>query len=413
MPRHIPGCKGLGCLRIRPCRLCITAWRGRAVSIPDISSLLPSVYILGAGFSRPAGLPLGSELFAKGLHLGREKDGDLSGIETQMWWYQNYKRAAFGVELDEESIDVEDFMSFVDLRLKLGLSVDATYIDQGYIQFRDPFKNWMRYFIAWTIHLAQEAISPENRALYIEFAKRLKPGDIVITFNYDTLLESALEEVGREYRHIFYAHPGLNWRETSQKSKWGGSKVILLKMHGSIDWFDKSYFLYCNNGRLRPYPDYKCGAHPIFDSSQFELRSLVGSDRSADDPLSNVYRVENLKEYFSFDDSLSHDVPLVVSPSYHKLLFINPLLEFWHGLGSAGTSISGLTIIGYSLPLYDDYARLALYYLAGRRTKVVDYLQTPDEIQKYRENYKFLNWDNAECHFDGFNMEAIKMIFDE
>ena len=383
------------------------------MSKSSMSTLLPSVFVLGAGFSRPAGLPLGTELFSRVFHLGREKYGDLSALETQMWRYQIYKRAAFGVELDEESIDVEDFMSFVDLRLKLGLSIDGTSIDEGYIQFRDPFKNWMRYFIAWTIHLAQEAVSPDDRALYNEFAKRLKPGDIVITFNYDTLLESALNEVSREYRLVFYSHPGLDWQQTSLKSKWGGSEVILLKMHGSIDWFDKSYFLYCNNGRPRAYPDYKCGAHPIFDSNQFEPRSLIKSDRSADDPLSNIYRVENLTDYFSFDDNLSHDIPLVVSPSYHKLLFINPLLEFWHGLGFVGNSISSLTIIGYSLPSYDDYARLALYYLTGQRTKVVDYLQTPEKIQEYKENYRFLNWDTTECYFDGFNMEAIEMIFAE
>lgn len=36
--------------------------------------------------------------------------------------------------------------------------------------------------------------------LYLEFAKRLEPNDTVITFNYDTLLENALDAIGNPLR---------------------------------------------------------------------------------------------------------------------------------------------------------------------------------------------------------------------
>src|SRR5262249_20275684 len=38
--------------------------------------------------------------------------------------------------------------------------------------------------------------------LYLEFARRLDPSDTVITFNYDSLLERALDTVGKPYRLI-------------------------------------------------------------------------------------------------------------------------------------------------------------------------------------------------------------------
>ena len=35
--------------------------------------------------------------------------------------------------------------------------------------------------------------------LYRDFAERLCPNDVVLTFNYDTLLEQALDDIGKPY----------------------------------------------------------------------------------------------------------------------------------------------------------------------------------------------------------------------
>ena len=36
--------------------------------------------------------------------------------------------------------------------------------------------------------------------IYLEFARRLKPNDMIITFNYDVVLERSLEAVGKPFR---------------------------------------------------------------------------------------------------------------------------------------------------------------------------------------------------------------------
>ena len=169
----------------------------------------------------------------------------------------------------------------------------------------------MRFYIAWTIHLAQSTANAKDRAPYQVFVQRLKPGDIVVTFNYDTLLESVLDESGVNYRHFFYTDENKSWADTSMESIWGESEIIILKMHGSIDWFDKTYYEYCKNHEGWLYPGSTCSLHPIFTLDKFAPRCLVGSGRSTDDPLLNVYRVNNLHDYFSNDGYLPHDIPLL------------------------------------------------------------------------------------------------------
>ena len=76
--------------------------------------------------------------------------------------------------------------------------------------------------------------------LYLKFAKILKPDDYVLTFNYDTLLERALTTAGVPFR-LF--------PERLRQNPYGGrsmlvdtsrEEVIVLKLHGSIDWFDRT-----------------------------------------------------------------------------------------------------------------------------------------------------------------------------
>ena len=161
----------------------------------------------------------------------------------------------------------------------------------------------------------------------------------------------------------------------------------------------------------------------MFSANTLEPQPLVDSLRRADDPLSRLYRLDNIEEYYEMDNvSVPHDVPFLVSPSYHKLLYVNPLIEFWRGFGTAGPNRHRFAIIGYSLPSYDEYARMALYYLptnsrgilgTSSKLKFVDYRQSPHKQSELKNNYSFIDWDTTDCYFDGFNMEAIKKIFDE
>lgn len=76
----------------------------------------------------------------------------------------------------------------------------------------------LRYFLAKTLI----NMTPEEKdipQLYIDFANELHERDIVLSFNWDPLLERALELVGKEYTY-----------------KFEDKKIKLCKLHGSVNW---------------------------------------------------------------------------------------------------------------------------------------------------------------------------------
>ena len=78
--------------------------------------------------------------------------------------------------------------------------------------------------------------TPSNTPkLYRNFAQRLCPRDVVLTFNYDTLLEQALDDIGKPYTLT------PEWWLKTDPGSFEPKFVDLLKLHGSIDWYDRYY----------------------------------------------------------------------------------------------------------------------------------------------------------------------------
>lgn len=71
-------------------------------------------------------------------------------------------------------------------------------------------------------HVLWEAQCAAKRSPVEKFTKHLAPTDVVLTFNYDTLVETTLATQGKHWNH------GLNDQHC------GG--ITILKMHGSVDW---------------------------------------------------------------------------------------------------------------------------------------------------------------------------------
>ena len=77
-------------------------------------------------------------------------------------------------------------------------------------------------------------LTPYNvPTLYEDFVKRLTPNDTLLTFNYDTLLEDALETVGTPYSLT------PEWWLSGQESddideKYKAHYVDVLKLHGDV-----------------------------------------------------------------------------------------------------------------------------------------------------------------------------------
>jgi hypothetical protein len=248
------------------------------------------------------------------------------------------------------------------------------------------------------------------------------PYDIVLTFNYDTLLERACEAVGTQFRLVQNQYSkvypgGAGAIDTSRQ------EVIILKLHGSIDWFDRKSY----RNRLELAERDGVSSHhvtdPIFNSPQnWRLAPLVDGVRPDDEPLREVYRLRDLKTFYS-DPPWFLSTPLLLTPSTAKVVYAQQFCDLWWGLGFVGIENFRMVIIGYSLPEHDDYARQVMYRLVKNYqdkrswwwpTKqkeplvIVDMRHTEIEINHYRQRYSFVNWKNARTYFDGFDANFVE-----
>jgi hypothetical protein len=375
--------------------------------------------VLGAGFSRPAGLPLAVELWKE----IREKaasfppDGRAYKFNEDLIRYIEFRREADGMALTSETVDFEDFMRFLDVEHHLGLRGSDTWSEDG-----NEGTVVTKFLIGCILarHVNAVKVVPE---LYLEFARRLKPHDTVITFNYDTLLERALDAVGKPYRLFSTRFQSVS--EFSSTVDLRRDEVVVLKVHGSIDWFDRSHFerrIVCHKRQKAPPP------HDIIFSHEADLglKRLVDGPRPTTDPLKNVYRARNLRALYA-KNLLFIATPRILPPSASKLLYATRMNDFWRGMRNAGYYNFGMTIIGFSLPGQDDYARQILYELVtnyqrynwdkdtlgGKKPPlaIVDFLPNAASEERFRGLYRFVDWSRADLSGKGFNLTSLDKIF--
>jgi hypothetical protein len=102
------------------------------------------------------------------------------------------------------------------------------------IDFSDsPFA--LTELIALTI---SKALQGPPCSEHLKLANSLSQGDIVISFNYDILMDNALRECGKLTDSGYLVHfqkvsDGQNWIRAEDNA----SAVTLLKLHGSMNWF--------------------------------------------------------------------------------------------------------------------------------------------------------------------------------
>jgi hypothetical protein len=383
---------------------------------------MPAKYrliILGAGFSRPAGIPLAAELWKEIRETAAEFSRDLRAYKfnEDLEHYIAFRKDTEGEELTADTVDFEDFVRFLDVEHYLGLRGGDTWSEDG-----NEGTIVTKYLIGKTLSRyinALEAV-PE---LYLEFARRLGPNDTVITFNYDTLLERALDAIGKPYR--LFSTRFKEVREFGGTVDNSGEEVLILKMHGSIDWFDRGRF----ERRIALHE--KMGAPPptdiIFSHEEaLGVSRVVDGPRHDEDPLRNIYRVGNLKELYK-KNLLFMATPRLLPPSTTKLLYAARMNDFWEGMESGGYYNFGMAIIGFSLPPHDDYVRQILYELVtnyqrhnwekdelGRKKvplAIVDFLPDAASEARFRDRYRFVDWKRADLNGQGFELAALDKIF--
>lgn len=376
------------------------------------------IIILGAGFSAKAGLPLGSALSIALIdHIQKDHDKD-SPLYLDLEKYLRYKKRADGFAPDPEDVDVEDFLSYLDIEHFLGLRGSDTWSEEG-----NKGQILVKRFIGKFIHENTPLVGtiPD---MYLEFANQLQPGDFVLTFNYDVLLERSLDQVGNPYRLFPTRYSSVG--EHSGTVDTSREEVTVLKMHGSVDWFDKSAFNSMKESFQRQGHSDMVPSDAIFaDESRYKPVPLVDGPRYPNDPLNNMYRISEPDFFYSHPDPPA--TPWILSPSRSKILYSPVVHEFWYGIGQSGGWNLGMAIIGFSLPKHDEYMRQALDLLIRNyqgmnwdedflgkmkcRLKIVDYLQDKTEREGFMSRYRFVDWDKTDLMEDGFEDSNVSAIF--
>lgn len=375
------------------------------------------IFVLGAGFSRAAGLPLAAELWREVQRRARA----LAGRAKQFWddleTYIQYRKDCDGVTLTPEQVDFEEFLAFLDIEHYLGLRGSDTWSVDG---------NEAQIVVKTLIGEILAEAMPELDAvphLYRRFAAGLQPNDYVLTFNYDVLLERALESVGKPFRlfpeRFRSVRTGLAEVDTSHE------EVVILKLHGSIDWFDRTQYselevAFAQQGsRSRP-------PHPVFaNATSLDVVPLADGPRFPNDPLREIHRVRRVEELYR-RPFLFHCTSWLLSPSSMKMLYAATLRDFSYGLGDAGTLNFGLSIFGFSLPRQNDYARRVLYRLVknyqttywnedvpGLKKSpliLIDRRQSEEEMEELRRRYAFVDWGKTRSYMAGFDETAVTLL---
>jgi hypothetical protein len=376
------------------------------------------IFVLGAGFSKLAGLPLASQLFPLVKAAIERRHGRDTKFQRDLEAYIRYRHIADGVEIPEHAVDLEAVLSYLDIEHFLELRGSDTWSQEG---------NESQLMIRAAIGEVIQSHTPPTDKLpdaYYRFAENLSVHDWILTFNYDVLLERALERVGKPYRLFPHRFSSIGRHSNTVDSE--REEVVLLKMHGSVDWFhDKQYQeLRASLGPRKPD-----GAvlHAVFDfPDRYEVTPLVEGPRSADDPLQHLHKIKHVDKFYWRARGL--EAPFILSPSHVKFVYAEPLLSFWNGMGRSGGMNLGVNVIGFSLPPHDEYIRIGLYQMIRNyqgyswdtrwlnstlkdHMKFVDFRDSERGAAEYKQRYGFSDSSKSKFLFSGFGDEAIEFLF--
>jgi len=183
------------------------------------------VFVLGAGFSKPAGMPLATELLpslAQKLPLGEMKDW-LDGMRQRLAWLAGSDEQTDSFKLNIEQVFHYAHFDIEVHRLRQHLAPVGRHDGPGTPwNVAESIEAWLSYLEDALRDVILEEEGRANLTPIVRWAETVDASDSVVTFNYDRLVERALSEVGKAWTH-----------GTDRESDEG---IAVFKLHGSIDW---------------------------------------------------------------------------------------------------------------------------------------------------------------------------------
>lgn len=333
--------------------------------------------VLGAGASKsydasPTGqrMPIARDFFDIFDRL------DLSAnpwvlIGSIIGYVEDWMKAGSAFGYLRSGIDIEDLHSRIEA------DRDRVLSEQGLLEAMIPFKAYNELVFLFTAVINSIQNGPTSRP-HVRLAKSLAPDDVVITFNWDTLLDRALAEAtpwrpdagyGVQPKCVFAD----GWREPNGGT---GPANTLLKLHGSTNWLT-AYSTTDGHGQIVSGQDADPGSFGIFERASGPYACFKGRYMGDHQPYSYGYYPPNLPfpgrpagegrvivrmtprfpwmpDGDAPDDGLP-SMPLIIPPVRNKTYdFFGSLFRtLWSQAEDALASADEIIIVGYSFPRTD------------------------------------------------------------
>jgi hypothetical protein len=312
----------------------------------------PVVLLLGAGatrgglYKRPIPPPVDADFFELAGQIKGHGTPELAGKVLKDVWNLYQRVAGFGLE---------DYYRDIETRESISKFAKTANQPMDWPKRKKNLEELIRRVIIHSTckHDEQKHLQPLPSAPHRQMLGRLEPGDVILTFNYDTLIEDSF---GRKSmwtprggygdkvygvtsawcRRWFSARPKIT---THQKSK-----IRLLKLHGSINWI--TYKTGQVKIKERPF---------VVRSGRFEKVSIL-------------------------------------PPGWNKKVSVLPYRLLWREARLKLEQCETLVVIGYSLPETDLLARALFSEVVRSRAARKNYLKQlhlADPIDSVKQ--KFIN----------------------
>lgn len=208
-----------------------------------------TIYILGAGASAEKGAPTMNNFMARILKAAA--DTDLASLKSTSAWKDSWALLAKQYPTIENT-NIEDILTFLDI-LEANPSLYATTKDAVW-QAKRFFADLIWFTITHTTPIEHDYQKCLQDDPHYTIASRLRPGDTVISFNYDLFIDRAMYDMcaswDLEYApNLLVLKDGIEWVHSYGHEELHpplgryrlkitrGQQVKLLKLHGSLNWF--------------------------------------------------------------------------------------------------------------------------------------------------------------------------------
>jgi hypothetical protein len=336
---------------------------------------MKTTYVFGAGASLHVGYPLASKM-----------SGDLLDFMLNYPIDRYRDSARFIIETFGQTLNIEDLITDLEARIEACRNKESHYERAMIGVWGNPLAHLSEMLREWF-----RVIHNNPAPLYAEFADRvLKAGDTVITFNYDDSLDRELKRVGKWDLSCGYGFQLGNSAASSD--------VLLLKLHGSMNWMLSVFGGITSGGPVFVSPRSTLGDRPVIHDA--DAKYLGYSDFSGNTYPGGAVSMKSL-----------------ILPGRCKRFFVDTSFgrefeRFWNDLWSQGatalTKTDRLVICGYSMPKVDERARDLLLKKTPKHSHVT--IISGADGERIANDFRTDGLQNVEAFKGGYFQEWLQSL---